>query len=40
MNPSVIFARALEVRKAQLKKAGAARKLRCAAAKKAAQAKK
>lgn len=39
-NPSVIFARALEVRKAQLKKSAAARKVRLAAAKKAAPAKK
>lgn len=34
-NPSVIFARALEVRKAQLKKAAAARKVKHAATKKA-----
>jgi len=39
-NPSVIFARALEVRKAQLKKAAAARKIRKAAAAKKAPAKK
>jgi len=39
-NPSVIFARALELRKAQLKKAAAARKARKAAAAKKAPAKK
>lgn len=39
-NPSVIFQRALEVRKAQLKKAAAARKTRKAAAAKKAPAKK
>lgn len=39
-NPSVIFARALEVRTTQLKKAAAARKLRRAAVKKAAPTKK
>lgn len=39
-NPSVIFARALEVRKAQLKKAAAARKARKASAAKKAPAKK
>lgn len=39
-NPSVIFSRALEVRKAQLKKAAAARKVRQAAAAKKAPAKK
>lgn len=39
-NPSVIFARALEVRKAQLKKAAAARKARKATAAKKAPAKK